>query len=462
MSVPGFTTQPLDSQPLAPMGVNWIGLYTIVRRDVQRMLRVPIQVFIAPWSSALLFIFVFGYVLGGTMRTVGGHKYIEFVMPGVLMMNIINAAFLQSSSAIYFSRFIRFVEEMLVAPLSYMEMVVGSLSTVVLRATFTGIGILIIGLAFGATTIESWPMFIFWIVAVSVIFGLAGILIGLWSKNFEQLNMPVVFFLTPLSMLGGSFFTMKMLPDWLHWLLWANPFFYFINGIRGAMIGVDEAPQGLFHIFDDVERDAVARLPHLVQELVVQRRALRDERAHGDVLQHADGDVRRDRVVVDDAAEHVWLRRAGREVRHEVADYAAEELVLVLGRELPKVLGGDADADDPVDEVGEAERGEACRAGEVAVDPLDDLAVAPGVGFCPGDERLDALYILVSERRAAGDVHPRAVPDVVEITVNEITRYDFEYRDDLRVLARVSFRGHLIAGTAAALMLQTRRQKTVY
>src|ERR1700759_4503910 len=235
----------MSAQGLKPMGVNWIGLYTIVRRDVQRMLRVPIQVFIAPWSSALLFIFVFGYVLGGTMRTIGGHKYIEFVMPGVLMMNIITAAFLQSSSAIYFSRFIRFVEEMLVAPLSYLEMVIGSIVTVVLRASITGVGILIIGLAFGATTIQSWPLFIFWIVAVSTFFGLAGILIGLWSKSFEQLNMPVVFFLTPLSMLGGSFFTMKMLPDWLQWLLWANPFFYFINGIRGAMIGVDEAPPGL-------------------------------------------------------------------------------------------------------------------------------------------------------------------------------------------------------------------------
>jgi ABC-2 type transport system permease protein len=235
----------MSVQTLPPMGVNWIGLYTIVRRDVRRMLRVPIQVFIAPWSSALLFIFVFGFVLGGTMRTIGGHKYIQFVMPGVLMMNIITAAFLQSSSAIYFSRFIRFVEEMLVAPLSYLEMVVGSLTTVVVRATVTGIGILVLGLGFGATTIESWPLFVFWIVAVSIIFGLAGILIGLWAKSFEQLNMPVVFFLTPLSMLGGSFFTMKMLPDWLHWLLWANPFFYFINGIRGAMIGVDEAPQGL-------------------------------------------------------------------------------------------------------------------------------------------------------------------------------------------------------------------------
>lgn len=225
--------------------INWIGLYTIVRREAQRMARVPIQIFIGPWISALLFIFVFGYVLGGTMRSIGGRPYIQFVMPGVLMMNIITAAFLQSSSAIYFSRFIKFIEEMLVAPLSYLEMVLGSLSTVVLRASVTGIGILLIGMAFGATTILSWPLFIFWIVAVSTVFGLAGILVGLWSKSFEQLNMPVVFFLTPLSMLGGSFFTMKMLPDWLHWLLWANPFFYFINGIRGAMIGVDEAPQGL-------------------------------------------------------------------------------------------------------------------------------------------------------------------------------------------------------------------------
>ncbi len=233
------------AENLPKMGVNWIGLYTIVRRELQRMWRVPIQAFLAPWISALLFIFIFGYVLGGTVRTIGGHRYIEFVMPGVLMMNIITAAFLQSSSAIYFSRFVKFVEEMLVAPLSYLEMVLGSLSTVVLRASITGVGILLIGVCFGATNIESWPLFVFWVVAVSTIFGLAGMLAGLWSKSFEQLNMPVVFFLQPFSMLGGSFFTLSMLPPWLHWLLWGNPFFYFISGIRGAMIGVDEAPLGL-------------------------------------------------------------------------------------------------------------------------------------------------------------------------------------------------------------------------
>ena len=227
------------------MGVNWIGLYTMMRREASRMARIPIQAFIAPWISALLFIFIFGFVIGGRISQIGGHKYLEFVLPGILMMNIINAAFIQSSTAIYFSRFIKFVEEMLVAPLSYVEMIVGSLSVVVLRATLTGIGILMMGSAFGATHIASWPLFIFWVVSVSAVFGLLGLIVGLWSKSFEQLNMPVVFFLTPLSMVGGVFNTVSMLPSWLRWLAFANPFFYFINGIRGSMIGVDESPPGV-------------------------------------------------------------------------------------------------------------------------------------------------------------------------------------------------------------------------
>ncbi len=227
------------------MGINWIGLYTMVRREASRMARIPIQAFIAPWISALLFIFIFGSVVGGRISQIGGHRYLEFVLPGVLMLNIVNAAFIQASTAIYFSRFIKFVEEMLVSPLSYVEMIVGSLSVVVLRSTITGIGILIMGIGFGATHIESWPMFLFWIVSVSTVFGLLGLIVGLWSKSFEQLNMPVVFLLTPLSMVGGVFNTIGMLPAKLQWLAYANPFFYFINGIRGAMIGYDEAPQGL-------------------------------------------------------------------------------------------------------------------------------------------------------------------------------------------------------------------------
>ncbi len=228
-----------------PLGINWIGLGTIVRREVSRMMRVPIQAFIAPWISALLFIFIFGYIVGGRMPAIGGHPYIQFVLPGVLMLNIVNASFLQSSSAIYFSRFLRFIEETLVSPMSYVEMIAGSLAVVVVRSTVTAIGILVIGIAFGATTIDSIPAFLFWVVAVSAIFGLLGIVIGLWSKSFEQLNMLTVFFITPLSMVGGVFNTIGMLPGRLRWLAYANPFFYFINGIRHSMIGYTEVSEEL-------------------------------------------------------------------------------------------------------------------------------------------------------------------------------------------------------------------------
>jgi ABC-2 type transport system permease protein len=225
------------------LDINWIGLGTMVRREAKRMLRVPIQVFVAPWISALLFIFIFGYVVGGRISAIAGHRYLEFVLPGILMMNIVNASFLQSSSQVYFSRFQRFVEEILVAPLSYVEMIVGSLTVVVGRTTVTAIGILFMGMAFGATSMHSFPLFLFWVVAVSISFGLLGIIIGLWAKNFEQLNILTVFFISPLTMIGGVFNTVNMLPGFMRWLAYLNPFYYFSSGLRYAMIGYSEGGQ---------------------------------------------------------------------------------------------------------------------------------------------------------------------------------------------------------------------------
>src|SRR6185437_8241580 len=231
--------------PMPPMAINWVGLWTMIRRELSRLMRVPTQAFIAPWISALMFIFVFGFIVGARISSIGGHRYIEFVLPGILMMNILNAAFLQSSSQIYFQRFLRYIEEALVAPFSYAEMIVGLLAMTIVRCVITAIGILLIGAGFGATSITGLPEFIFWIVLVSTIFGLLGIIVGLWANNFEQLTMPVIFFITPLSFVGGVFNTVHMLPSWLRWIAWANPFFYFINGVRHSMIGFTEAPEWL-------------------------------------------------------------------------------------------------------------------------------------------------------------------------------------------------------------------------
>lgn len=227
---------------------NWIGLYTIIRREVERFFRISGQTLITPWISALLYIFVFGQVVGQRITDIGGHSYIDFVLPGVLMMNVIGAAFGQSSSSIYFARFARHIEEILVSPLSYFEMILGYIVGVIVRSLTVGIGIYVIAIFFSAVTIANFWLFLFYLITVSIAFGFLGIIVGLWAKGFEQLGILGTFVITPLSFVGGVFNTIDMLPESLRGLAQWNPFFYFIDGIRYSMLGFTEANQTVGYV----------------------------------------------------------------------------------------------------------------------------------------------------------------------------------------------------------------------
>lgn len=234
-------SQSTKQVPVTPSGVNWVGLYTFIRREVERTFRVVTQTLVSPLISAALYIFIFGFVIGSRIDLIAGVPYITFVFPGILMMNIISAAFMSSSSALYFARFIKSIEEVLVAPFSHIEMIIGYVVSAVIRALLISIGVLLIGIAFGAVGIESIWLFLFYTIAVSTIFALIGLLVGLWANGFEQLNILNTFVILPFSFLGGIFYSVEMLPEQAQFIAYANPFFYFIDGIRGSMIGVSEA-----------------------------------------------------------------------------------------------------------------------------------------------------------------------------------------------------------------------------
>jgi ABC-2 type transport system permease protein len=223
------------------MRSNPIGLYTCIRREAKRFLRVSVQTLLSPWISATLFIFIFGVIVGPQIGSIAGMSYIEFVLPGVLMMNVLTSAFSHSSSSLYFQRFARHIEEILVAPLSYVEMILSYVTGALLRGVIIGLGILLIGLLFGVTTMVHPFLVVFYIVSVSVVFGLLGILVGLWADNFEQLAILATFVITPLSFLGGMFNSLTMLPPSMQNVVLANPFFYFNDGLRYAMTGMHEA-----------------------------------------------------------------------------------------------------------------------------------------------------------------------------------------------------------------------------
>lgn len=221
--------------------MNWVGLYTLLRREVERTFSVAIQTLVAPAVSAALYLFIFGTVIGSRIGDFAGVPFITFVFPGVLLLSIVNASFASASSGLYFMRFSRSIEELLIAPLSYFEMLVGFVGSAIVRALIVGGLIVIVGMLFGAITLISPLAFIFYVAAIAAIFALLGIIVALWAENFEQLQVLNTFVITPLTYLGGIFYSITFLPPLAATITQLNPFFYFADGIRSSMIGYSEA-----------------------------------------------------------------------------------------------------------------------------------------------------------------------------------------------------------------------------
>lgn len=223
------------------IGMNWIGLYTMLRREVERTMRVAIQTLVAPVISAALYIFIFGTVIGTRIDDFAGVPYISFVFPGVLMLSIINSSFASASSSLYFMRFTRGIEEILIAPFSYLEMLIGFVGSAVTRALMVAFLILGVGLLFGAVQLVNPIGFVLYTIGIAAIFAMLGIIVALWAESFEQLQSLNTFVITPLTYLGGIFYSITFLPELAATITRFNPFFYFADGIRSSMIGYSEA-----------------------------------------------------------------------------------------------------------------------------------------------------------------------------------------------------------------------------
>ncbi len=220
--------------------MNVIGLTTHIHKEVQRFFRVAIQTLISPWINALLYILIFGYIVGSRIDLIAGVRYIDFVLPGILMLNLISSSYSQTSSSLYFSRFARHIEEILTAPLSHIEIVVGYIVGGVVRGLIVGFGVYAIAIIFSASSMAHLGLFLFYSIAVAIIFSLVGLLVGLWAEGFEQLAILNTFIIVPLTFLGGVFNSITMLPEKAQVFVKLNPFFYFVDGLRYSMVGIQE------------------------------------------------------------------------------------------------------------------------------------------------------------------------------------------------------------------------------
>lgn len=220
--------------------MNIIGIHTLVKKELVRTIRVPLQTLGQPIVTTLLYFLVFGYALGSRVGKVEGLSYTEFIMPGLIMMNLLISTFFSTSSAIILSKFMNTLSDLLVAPMTYLEIVLGYTISGALRGLLVGTTIFLTSLFFIPFHVEHFIFLIFFAALVSATFSLFGLIVGLWADNFEQVSVIPTFLIMPLAFLGGIFYSVTMLPPFAKTISGFNPFFYMINGMRYGFYGVTD------------------------------------------------------------------------------------------------------------------------------------------------------------------------------------------------------------------------------
>ncbi len=204
------------------------------------MFRVWVQALLPPAVTTVLYFLVFGKFIGTQVAPINGVSYMQFIIPGIIMMSVIMQSFMHSAFGYYMAKFQRSLEEIQVSPTPYGVMIAGYVTGGVLRGLVTGTILLCISLFFMPLIIHHPLHVVAFAFLTSVVFSLAGLINAIFAKNFDSISIFPTFILTPLTYLAGTFYSLSMLPEvWRNISLW-NPLLYMINGFRYGLIGVTD------------------------------------------------------------------------------------------------------------------------------------------------------------------------------------------------------------------------------
>lgn len=221
-----------------PIDKLFISYYTILRKGMVRIIRIWPQTILPSLITSILYFTVFGTILGSQIGSINGFSYMQFVVPGLVMLAVITNAYTDVATTFFVSKFFsRNIDEILVSPTPPWVIIAAYVSSGVFRAIVVGLAVLIVSMIFALPSLAHPLIILLFLILSSVLFSLAGLVNGIYAKDFDGISIVPTFVLTPLVYLGGVFYSVTSLPDFFQTLTFLNPVFYIINGFRYGFLG---------------------------------------------------------------------------------------------------------------------------------------------------------------------------------------------------------------------------------
>jgi ABC-2 type transport system permease protein len=230
---------------MSHVGFNRQGVWAIYRFEMARFVRTLLQSVVTPVITTSLYFVVFGSAIGSRMSRVGDVPYGAFIVPGLIMLSLLTASISNASFGIYFPKFTGTIYELLSAPISFFEMIVGYVGAAATKSIALGLIILATAALFVPVQIRHPFWMIGFLLLTATTFSLFGFIIGIWAKGFEQLQLIPMLVVTPLTFLGGSFYSIDMLPPRWRTVALFNPVVYLISGFRWSFYGASDVSVGV-------------------------------------------------------------------------------------------------------------------------------------------------------------------------------------------------------------------------
>jgi ABC-2 type transport system permease protein len=226
-------------------GGYWIGYKTIVRKEVTRILRIWVQTILPPAITMTLYFIIFGELIGRRIGDMGGFTYMQFIVPGLVIMSVITNSYGNMVSSFFGAKFGKHIEELLISPLPNWIILTGYVTGALMRGLMVGSVVMLVSLFFTRIDVQ-YPLVMFTVILLTaIVFALAGMINAIFAQKFDDIAIIPTFVLAPLTYLGGVFYSIELLPPFWQNVSAFNPILYMVNGFRLGMLGVSDVSLGM-------------------------------------------------------------------------------------------------------------------------------------------------------------------------------------------------------------------------